>query len=100
MKATKYADSKETFDAWKEFSERESVQADSSMLSTALGKIADAALEILMATPSQENKALFWDWQRRNETLLEQLNDVYFLYMSKLFTGRFSFQWAQCLFKL
>ncbi|KAL8866791.1 MAG: hypothetical protein Q9198_008756, partial [Flavoplaca austrocitrina] len=84
MKATQYADSKETFEAWIEFSERDAVQADPSMLSTALGKIADAALEMLVAEPSVENKALFWEWQRRNELLLEQSDDVYFLYMSKL----------------
>ncbi|KAL8977465.1 MAG: hypothetical protein Q9205_006739, partial [Flavoplaca limonia] len=88
MKATQYADSKETFDAWIEFSERDAVQADSSMLSTALGKIADAALEMLVADPSVENKALFWEWQRRNELLLEQSDDVYFLYMSKLLNGQ------------
>ena len=91
MKVTKYANSKETFDAWIEFSEREAVQADPSMLSTALGKIADAALEMLVAAPSVENKALFWEWQRRNELLLEQSDDVYFLCMSKLFTSRFFF---------
>ncbi|KAL9053204.1 MAG: hypothetical protein Q9206_004022, partial [Seirophora lacunosa] len=86
MRATKYADSKATLDAWIKFSEKGSVQADSSMLSRAFGNIADAALETLVATPSIENKAFFWEWQRKNESLLEQLNDVYFLYMSKLFT--------------
>lgn len=89
MRATKYADSKATLDAWIKFSEKGSVQADSSMLSRAFGNIADAALETLVATPSIENKAFFWEWQRKNESLLEQLNDVYFLYMSKLFTGKF-----------
>ena len=62
--------------------------ADSMMLSSALGKIADAALEILQADPTVANRALFWGWERRNESLLEQLGDVYFLYISKMFTGQ------------
>ncbi|KAI4123811.1 MAG: hypothetical protein LQ341_007149, partial [Variospora aurantia] len=88
MKATKYPNCRESFAAWIEFSERETVKTDSMMLSNALGKIADAALEILQASPSVENKAIFWEWELRNESLLEQSGDVYFLYMSKLFTGQ------------
>lgn len=59
----------------------------SFMLSTVLGKTADRALEILHATPTVSKKAIFWEWQRRNETLLQKSGDVYFLYMSRLFTG-------------
>lgn len=89
MNATKYPNCRESFAAWTEFSEREPVKTDSMMLSNALGKIADAALEILQASPSVENKAVFWEWELRNESLLEQSGDVYFLYMSKLFTGTY-----------
>ncbi|KAL8975237.1 MAG: hypothetical protein Q9197_000540 [Variospora fuerteventurae] len=88
MKATKYSNCRESFAAWIEFSEREPVKTDSMMLSNALGKLADAALEILQASPSVENKAVFWEWELRNESLLEQSGDVYFLYLSKLFTGQ------------
>ena len=88
MKATTYADSQESFEAWSGFCGEESVEADSTLLSTALGKAADAALATLQATPTLENKARFWDWERRNESMLEQLGDVYFLYMSKVFTGQ------------
>ncbi|KAL8700752.1 MAG: hypothetical protein Q9201_005280 [Fulgogasparrea decipioides] len=88
MKATTFPDSKESFRSWTEFSEEEMVKADSSILSSALEKISEAALEILQADPSLNNKAVFWQWQRRYESLLESLGDVYFLYMSKLFVGQ------------
>ena len=88
MKATAYSSSQETLDAWTEFSRNDSVAEDSMMLSSALGKIADAALEILRADPTVANRALFWEWERRNELVLEQLGDTYFLYVSKMFTGQ------------
>ncbi|KAL8726743.1 MAG: hypothetical protein Q9166_006538 [cf. Caloplaca sp. 2 TL-2023] len=87
MKATSYSGSQESFKVWTEFSEEEAVKADQSILSTTLGKVADAALELLQAAPTLENKSIFWEWQRRNESLLQQSGDAYFLYMSKLFTG-------------
>lgn len=87
MKATTFANSKESFMAWTEFSEEVRIKEDSSILLWSLEKIADAALEILQADPSLENKAVFWQCQRRYESLLQELGDVYFLYMSKLFTG-------------
>ena len=65
------------------------VKADSSILSNTLDKAAEAALDLLQANPSIDNKAIFWKWQRRNESLLQSLGDVYFLYMSKFFTGPF-----------
>lgn len=64
------------------------MKADSKLFSTALGKAAEAALEVLQTAPNVANKASFWKWQRQNEILLEQLGDVYFLYMSKLFTAQ------------
>ena len=88
MEATAYSSSQETLDAWTKFSREDSVAADSRILSSALGKIADAALEILQAEPTPANRALFWEWQRRNESVLEKLGDVYFLYISKIFTGQ------------
>ncbi|KAL8663598.1 MAG: hypothetical protein Q9202_003786 [Teloschistes flavicans] len=88
MKATTFANSKESFTAWTDFSEEDLVKEDSSILLWSLEKIADAALEILQANPSLENKAVFWQCQRRYESLLQELGDVYFLYMSKLFTGQ------------
>ena len=88
MKTTAYSSSQETLDAWTKFSGDDSVAADSMMLSSALGKIADAALEILQADPTVANRALFWKWELQNESVLEQLGDVYFLYISKILTGQ------------
>ena len=88
MKATAYSSSQETLDAWTEFSRDDSVAADSMILSSALGKIADAALEILQADPTLANKALFWESQLRNESILEELGDLSLLCVSKMFTGQ------------
>ena len=64
------------------------VKEDSKLLSTALGRIADTAFEVLQVAPTVANKASFWEWQWKNEELLEQLGDLYFLYMSKLYKGQ------------
>ena len=97
MKATTYSDSRESFRVWTDFSKEESVKADSSILSSTLGKIADAALETLQASPSVENKAIFWKWQRRNESLLQRLGDSMYIsqpffwetvFFSQLFMGK------------
>ncbi|KAL8916572.1 MAG: hypothetical protein Q9208_008443 [Pyrenodesmia sp. 3 TL-2023] len=87
MKATTYPNCHESFRVWTNFTEEDEVESDSFVLSLALGKVADAALEVLQASPSAENKAIFWECQRRNEALLQGSGDAYFLYMSKLFTG-------------
>lgn len=87
MKATTYSDCQQSFRAWVDFSQEEDVEADSFILPSALGKIAESALELLQANPSAENKAVFWEYQRRNEALLQSSGDLYFLYISKFFTG-------------
>jgi hypothetical protein len=66
---------------WEVFSEQPAVQKDGFLMSTALTKAAEAALEVLTATPSKENREIFWRWQSRQEALLEELGDTYFLYM-------------------
>ncbi|KAL8859767.1 MAG: hypothetical protein Q9178_003882 [Gyalolechia marmorata] len=87
-KAMTFPNSEASFRFWTEFSEEEMVKADSSISSNTLAKAAEAALEILQADASIDNKAVFWEWQRRYESLLQSLGDVYFLYMSKFFTGQ------------
>ena len=89
MKVTTYSDSNESFRSWTDFCKDELVKDDPLILSSAHGKVANAALEILQAAPSVENKAIFWEWQRQNEFLLQRSGDIYFLYLSKLFTGMF-----------
>lgn len=66
---------------WETFSEQPAVQKDGFMISTALTQAAEAALEVLAANPTQENRETFWRWQNRQEALLEQLGDTYFLYL-------------------
>ncbi|KAF7507528.1 hypothetical protein GJ744_010319 [Endocarpon pusillum] len=77
---------------WEMFSEQPAVQKDGFMMSTALTKAAGAALEVLTATPSQENKEIFWRWQNRQGALLEELGDSYFLYMGHLSTAEHAAQ--------
>jgi CHAT domain-containing protein len=72
---------------WEMFSEQPAVQNDGFMMSTALTKAAEAAVEVLTAAPSQENREIFWRWQSRQEALLEELGDTYFLYLGHLVTA-------------
>ncbi|KAL8777868.1 MAG: hypothetical protein Q9194_002315 [Teloschistes cf. exilis] len=83
MKATPFANSKESFRSWTQFAQEDLIKEDLSILLWCLEKIAEATLETLQADPSIENKALFWQCQRRYESLLQDLGDVYFLYMSQ-----------------
>ncbi|KAL8912475.1 MAG: hypothetical protein Q9172_007494, partial [Xanthocarpia lactea] len=87
-KAMTFPNGQASFRFWTEFCDEEMVKADSSILSNTLDKAAGAALDILQVNPSIDNKAIFWEWQRRYESLLQNLGDVYFLYMSKFFTGQ------------
>lgn len=89
MKAIPFANSNESFRSWTQFAQEDLIKEDLSILLWCLEKTAEAALEILQADPSIENKSVFWQCQRRYESLLQDLGDVYFLYMSKLFTGVF-----------
>jgi hypothetical protein len=66
---------------WETFSEQPAVQKDGFMISTAITQAAEAALEVLAANPSQENREIFWRWQNSQEALLEELGDTYFLYL-------------------
>jgi CHAT domain len=72
---------------WEMFSEQPAVQNDGFLMSTALTQAADAAYAVLTATPSQENREIFWRWQSRQEALLEELGDTYFLYMGHAATA-------------
>ena len=77
---------------WEMFSEQPAVQKDGFLMSTTLTKAAEAALEVLTATPSPENREIFWRWQSRQEALLEGLGDTYFLYMGHSATADFASQ--------
>lgn len=77
---------------WAMFSEQPAVQKDGFMMSTALTKAAEAALQVLTATPSQENREIFWRWQNRQEALLEELGDSYFLYLGHSCTAEHAAQ--------
>lgn len=66
---------------WVSFLESPLVLEDSRMKSTALCKIAGAALEILQKHPNDSNKQNFWQWQSKADSMLEELGDVYFLFL-------------------
>ncbi|KAL9119341.1 MAG: hypothetical protein Q9187_004105 [Circinaria calcarea] len=71
---------------WVSFLESPLVLEDSRMKSTALCKIADAALEILQKHTDDSNRQIFWQWQSKADSMLEELGDIYFLFLGFIYT--------------
>ncbi|ERF75709.1 hypothetical protein EPUS_01539 [Endocarpon pusillum Z07020] len=92
LRSSNFPDPSMQLKLWERFSEQPAVQKDGFMMSTALTKAAEAALEVLTATPSQENREIFWRWQNRQEALLEELGDSYFLYLGHSCTAELAAQ--------
>jgi CHAT domain-containing protein len=95
LRSSKIPDPGMQLKLWEMFSEQPAVQKDGFMMSTALTQAAEAALEVFTATPSQENREIFWRWQSRQEALLEALGDTYFLYLGHLGTADLAAQLSE-----
>lgn len=66
---------------WVDFAESLSETEDSSELSSAWEKAAAAAHDILKSDANDENRKRFWKLQSLQESLLENLGDVYTIYL-------------------
>ena len=81
LKTNSYSEPSLCLQDWLSFLESPLVLEDSRVKSTALGKIADAALEILEKHPSETNRQFFWHWQSKADSTLEELGDILFLFL-------------------
>lgn len=87
LKSTTFSDPQQNLQSWITFYNQSSVKMDDYMMCEALGKAAQAALEILQRNPNEESKSNFWQWQLKAEDLLDQVGDLYTRYSSRVGTG-------------
>lgn len=80
---------------WSQFIDQVSDTGDFYIISTALWDLVSAALGILQETPNEENIKLFWHWQLRAESLLEEVGDIYFLYLFHVTTTEVALELMQ-----
>ena len=87
LKSTSQPDPYQRLEKWTLFSDLPEVQEDPRLMSTALDKAANIALEVLQNNSSDQNRKMFWKRQSQSEMMLEQLGDIYFFYMARVTTG-------------
>lgn len=87
LRSTTFSDSQQNLQSWVTFYDRSSSTMDYYMMCEGLGKVAEAALEILQRNSNEENKSNFWQWQLKAEDLLDRVGDLYTRYLSRAATG-------------
>ena len=87
LKANDFADHKESFNAWKQFFDECSNLGDLSVVTSACSKVADAAFQIYKDTRLEQDRIIFWSWQSQAEKLLEDVGDLYFMYLGHITTS-------------
>lgn len=75
------------FERYMVFSNDPVVQGDAYILSTALTRGLDVAIDVLEKDPSSRNREAFYKWSKKTETLLQEIGDVAHLFINRLATG-------------
>ncbi|KAG8525556.1 uncharacterized protein KY384_009200 [Bacidia gigantensis] len=73
--------------AYDEFVQHASVQKDNYIYSTTLSRACSIALAQLEGKSCPANAKIFWQWNRKAESLLRQLGDIAYLLIFHLATG-------------
>lgn len=87
LRSTQQTDESLILKDWVQFIEHASSTEDYYIISTALTAAADNALEVFRKTPSDINRKIFWQWQPLAESMLEEVGDIYFLYIGRIATA-------------
>lgn len=87
LRSTQHDDESLILKDWVQFIEKVSSTVDYYIISIAMTAAADNALEVLKKTPSDINRKIFWHWQSLTESILEEVGDVYFLYVGRTATA-------------